>query len=85
MLKSDGKVQSNRLRGLLTEKRITHSDMAKTISISENAFSMKINGYRAWQVLELILITKYLGYKDPRQVFPELFAFHGLLDEVPER
>jgi hypothetical protein len=79
------KVQSNRLRGLLTEKRITHSAMAKSISISENAFSMKINGYRAWQVKELLTITKSLGYKDPKRVFPELFAAHGLLDEEAER
>ena len=75
------KVQSNRLRGMLTERRITHSEMAKMIMISENAFSMKINGYRAWQVREIMSITKALKLMDPKEVFPELYAAYGLLQD----
>jgi plasmid maintenance system antidote protein VapI len=81
MQEETARVQSNRLRGLLTEKRITHSAMAQAISISSNAFSMKINGYRAWQVEEILIITKVLGYKDPKKVFPELFDAYGLMDK----
>ena len=78
MPQKDVQVQSNRLRGILTERRMTHSEMAKIIDISENAFSMKINGYRAWQVREIMAITKSLRYKDPHEVFPELYTAYGL-------
>jgi transcriptional regulator with XRE-family HTH domain len=63
-----------RLKGLLAENELTISNLAKKIGISENALSLKINGYREWWFWEVMLVTKEFGAENAKEVFPELYA-----------
>ncbi len=63
-----------RLKGLMAENELTINKLAKKIGISENALSIKINGYRDWWYWEVMLITKEFGYENAKDVFPELYS-----------
>lgn len=53
----------NRLKGLMAEKGVTRSELAKILNISLKTLSLKINGKTSFKVNELILICDYFNVK----------------------
>jgi len=48
------------LKSLLRKRKIPYKKMAKIIGISTNSFFNKINGYNAFDVLEMDKVAEYL-------------------------
>lgn len=67
------RIVCKRLKGLLAENELTINALAKRIGISENALSLKINGYRDWWYWEVMLVAKEFGAENSKDVFPELY------------
>jgi len=67
------KVECNRLKGIMVEKKITQERLAKMAGISENSLARKINGHRDFWYWEVVLITRLLGFKTINEVFPEIY------------
>ena len=66
------RVECNRLKGILVEKKITQEEIARRMGISENSLARKINGHRSFWYWEMAIITKLLGYCIIHEVFPEI-------------
>lgn len=56
----------------MAENSLTHATLAKKIGISENSFTIKINGTREWKFIETLLISQIFN-KDIKEVFPEIY------------
>lgn len=67
------RVECNRLKGILVEKKITQERLAKMTGISENSLTRKINGHRDFWYWEVVLITQLLGFHNINDVFPEAY------------
>ncbi|NMB32717.1 MAG: hypothetical protein GX992_00535 [Clostridium sp.] len=61
------------LKTILFDRSITYKTLANKMGISENNLLFKINGKRRWWIDECLTVTKLLGYKDAKEVFPEIF------------
>jgi DNA-binding XRE family transcriptional regulator len=65
------RVECNRLRGIVAERKLTIEWIAKKIGISVNSLSIKINGHREFKFSEAYRIANLLEM-EVRDVFPEL-------------
>lgn len=63
----------NRLKGLMVERGIDLVKLSKMVGKSENALTLKINGYRDWWAWEIFAIVKAFKYTEIKEVFPELY------------
>ncbi|NCC19161.1 MAG: XRE family transcriptional regulator [Bacteroidia bacterium] len=57
------KFNSNKLKGLIAEKGINQSDVAKLLELSENQTSKKINGKVDFKVTEISKLSTYFNVK----------------------
>lgn len=64
-------VNTDKLKGLIREKRKTQGDCAKHLGIKTPTFNQKINNIRAFSLLEAERLQVYLGISDLE--FPEYF------------
>ncbi len=60
-------LDKNLLRGAIASAGLTQKQLANAIGISENTFSMKINGIRYFDTLEIDKICHTLGINDCNQ------------------
>lgn len=54
-------INRNKLRGLMAEKNIKQGEMAESIGISKNAFSMKLNEKSRFDENEVYMLSKLLN------------------------
>ncbi|MCM1567807.1 MAG: helix-turn-helix transcriptional regulator [Dehalobacter sp.] len=66
-------VVNRRLKGLMAENGVTIPELAKKMGISRSSLSRKINGRQTWYAYEICFITKYFGFSEFKNVFPELY------------
>lgn len=76
------RVECNRLKGIMVEKKITQERLARLTGISENSLARKINGHRDFWYWEVVFITRLLGFHNISEVFPELF--NAAISQVPK-
>ena len=76
------RVECNRLKGIMVEKKFTQERLAKMTGISENSLARKINGHRDFWYWEVVYITRLLGFHNISEVFPELF--NAAISQVPQ-
>lgn len=62
-------MNANLLRGKMAEKRITQSELAKRIGMSENSLSRKLLGTRDFRLAEVIKIIDELQIENPGEIF----------------
>ena len=72
------RVECNRLKGLLVERKLTQQKIASIAGISENSLARKINGHRDFWYWEMAFITKQLGFQAIHEVFPEICKSCGM-------
>ncbi|NMC26544.1 MAG: helix-turn-helix transcriptional regulator [Syntrophomonadaceae bacterium] len=72
------RVECNRLKGLLVERKLTQQKIASIAGISENSLARKINGHRDLWYWEMAFITKQLGFQAIHEVFPEICKSCGM-------
>ncbi len=63
------KMDLNKLRGILAEKRITQVSLAKSLNFSVKSVNAKLNGKVAITVEEANAITKIAGISNPAAIF----------------
>ena len=73
------RVECNRLKGLLVERKLTQQKIASIAGISENSLARKINGHRDFWYWEMAFITKQMGFQAIHEVFPEICKSCGIL------
>lgn len=59
----------NKLRGILAEKKITQSELAKQMNLSVKSVNAKLNGRVSISVDEANKIVKIADIKDPVSIF----------------
>lgn len=64
---------SRRLKGLMAENDMSVRDLSRKIGISEGSLNLKINGQRPWWLWETIIIVKFFGLSEIKEVFPEAY------------
>ena len=67
-------VASRKLKGLMAEHDVTVRQLSRKMGISENSLMLKINGKRDWWFWEMLAVTKYFGFSEVREVFPEIYS-----------
>lgn len=50
-----------RAKEIMRQKRVTGTELAKVIGVTQGTMSLKLNGHRSTEVGEIIDIAKYLG------------------------
>lgn len=76
------RVECNRLKGIMVEKKFTQERLARMTGISENSLARKINGHRDFWYWEVVYITRLLGFNNISEVFPELY--NAAISQVPQ-
>ena len=59
----------DKLRGKITEKRMSQSELAKKMGLSLQAINMKLTGKRAISVPEAAMMIEILEIKNPLEIF----------------
>nr|WP_315022960.1 helix-turn-helix transcriptional regulator [uncultured Aminipila sp.] len=62
-------MNANLLRGKMAEKRMSQSELAKRIGMSENSLSRKLLGTRDFRLAEIIKIIDELQIQNPGEIF----------------
>lgn len=62
-------MNANLLRGKMAEKRMSQSELAKRIGMSENSLSRKLLGTRDFRLAEVIKIIDELQIENPGEIF----------------
>ena len=53
------KVNTNKLRGVMAERRLTHAEVAELLKIAPYTFSKRINGKAAFTLPEAKILADY--------------------------
>ena len=59
----------DKLRGKITEKRMSQSELAKKMGLSLQAINMKLTGKRSISVPEAAMMIEILEIKNPLEIF----------------
>ncbi len=59
----------DKLRGKITEKRMSQSELAKKMGLSLQAINMKLTGKRTISVPEAAMMIEILEIKNPLEIF----------------
>lgn len=62
-------MNTNILKGKMTEKGYTQEKLAKAVGISTNSMSRKLLGERQFRLGEVVKICEVLEIDDPRDIF----------------
>ena len=62
-------MNANKVRAKMRENGMTQADVAKSIGISENSLSRKLNGKREFLLSEVVSLSKNLGIDNPGDIF----------------
>lgn len=61
-------MNTDKLKGKLTEKRKTYNDCSKALGITTNTFNKKINGAGKFYIEEVNALSEYLGLTEVEKV-----------------
>ena len=59
----------DKLKGKMTEARVSQNKMAEYLGITVQALNAKLNGRSQFTLEEVVKITNYLSLKDPVDIF----------------
>lgn len=59
----------NKLKGLMTEKKVSQEKLASKIGITTQSLNAKLNGRSQFTLGEVIKITNYLDINNPQEIF----------------
>lgn len=59
----------DKLKGKMTENRISQDKMAKVLGITVQSLNAKLNGRSQFTLEEVVKITEVLSLKDPVDIF----------------
>lgn len=62
-------MNTNMLKGKMTENGFTQEKLAKAVGISTNSLSRKLLGERQFRLGEVVKICELLKIDDPRDIF----------------
>lgn len=62
-------INFSKLKGLIREKGMSQTDLAKAIGIGANSINQKLNNKRDFTLMETVAISKVLGITDPVPYF----------------
>lgn len=62
-------MNSNKVRAKMKEAGMTQADVAKSIGMSENSLSRKLNGKRDFSISEVLRLIEVLKLENPGEIF----------------
>ena len=66
------RIVCHRLKGLMVERQVTAGNLSRKLGMSEAGLYKKINGHSDWWYREVLFITRYFGFTQVIEVFPEM-------------